>query len=120
MNLSAPEVRARIAACEAAADEAFWAVVAARFPEVLSGDVEPTFVSERRAFNTSSIRYWLEGNMTPDRCVPVGDGTLGPSEDVSRAVKEHLSELKTEYPLEFDEWVGENRLWVHGGLTDNT
>lgn len=41
------------------------------------------------------------------RCVPMGDGTLGPSEDVSRAVKDHLSTLAHEYPLETDEWLAE-------------
>lgn len=59
-----------------------------------------------------SAHRWVAGPVELDEpvrllCVPTGDGTLGPSEDVSRAVKDHLNDLRDGYPLEFDEFMAE-------------
>lgn len=53
---------------------------------------------------------WMAGTAVldePDGCVPKGDGTLGPSEGVSRRVKDHLNDLRDGYPNEFDEFMAE-------------
>lgn len=79
MNTTTPEFQARLRAVEIEADAAFWNVVAERFPEALSGDVEPSFAYDRQQTNEAAILYWLEGNvpeMAEDEASPRPDTTF--------------------------------------------
>lgn len=43
------------------ADEAFWAIIAARYPG-WAGDVDPVAAYERYRRNRTDVEEWIEGN----------------------------------------------------------
>jgi hypothetical protein len=45
-----------------AAEEAFWAAVAQRFPEITTGDLPPDVVIPLHLENEKAICHWLGGN----------------------------------------------------------
>ena len=45
------------------ADEAFWAAIAAAFPEVKSGDFDPGDANEFGKIQTKMVKLWLDANL---------------------------------------------------------
>ncbi len=44
------------------ADNAFWAVIAERFPEAISGDYPPDLTMNRNEHNREDVLWWLRFN----------------------------------------------------------
>lgn len=49
------------------ADDAFWQVIAGRFPEVKSGDLSPPTTVRLRRAATEAVIEWIENNVPPRR-----------------------------------------------------
>lgn len=52
------------------ADDAFWAVIAERFPEATTGDTDPSATHQYETMRDAFVRHWLTGNFpgTPLFC----------------------------------------------------
>lgn len=66
-----PETEARIAKAIECANDAFWNVIAAAFPEATSGDLAPDAELEMSQGQESIVKTWLQVN-APRALFPVG------------------------------------------------